>query len=311
MLLLADGNLPTGSFVASSGLESYIKHGFFGPSSSSSPQTVATSASALVNQQVVDFIQDSLNSYAHSALPFVSDAHKVMEEISNAIVEGVDEDARSSRRDTALQRLKSLDDLYHAMTLNDPLRRASKSQGVALLTLYSKGFSRPQLAKSDQRLRDEDEYIHKFVETYKLWIRREDTHGHLPVCWGVLTAALGLGLGEEFHRISDDDMPMTMESIERSQYLNLFLQARSLLSAAIRLNTIGPYAAQQILLHSVKGIVDSCMSCKVIKTGLRWDNPDSDVQDIAESEECVASTWPLGEILAARHDLQHSRIFNS
>lgn len=24
-----------------------------------------------------------------------------------------------------------------------------------------------------------------------------------------------------------------------------------------------------------------------------------------------ATTWPLGEILAARHDLQHSRIFNS
>jgi len=24
-----------------------------------------------------------------------------------------------------------------------------------------------------------------------------------------------------------------------------------------------------------------------------------------------ASTWPLGDILAIRHDLQHSRIFNS
>ncbi|KLO20223.1 hypothetical protein SCHPADRAFT_35864 [Schizopora paradoxa] len=291
MLLLADGNLPTGSFVASSGLESYIKHGFFGSSSSSSPQPVA-SASALVNQQVVDFIQDSLNSFAHSALPFVSDAHKVMEELSASIVDGIDEDTRASRRDTALQRLKSLDDLYHVMTLNDPLRRASKSQGVALLTLYSKGFSKPRLARPEQQLRDEDEHIHKFVETFKTQIRREETHGHLPVCWGILTAALGLGL-------------------ERSQYLNLFLQARSLLSAAIRLNTVGPYAAQQILLHSVKDIVDNCMSCKNIKTGLRWENPESEVQDVAESEECVASTWPLGEILAARHDLQHSRIFNS
>jgi urease accessory protein len=28
-------------------------------------------------------------------------------------------------------------------------------------------------------------------------------------------------------------------------------------------------------------------------------------------EQLPATTWPLGEILAARHDLLHSRIFNS
>lgn len=28
-------------------------------------------------------------------------------------------------------------------------------------------------------------------------------------------------------------------------------------------------------------------------------------------DDCPATTWPLGEILAARHDLQHSKIFNS
>jgi urease accessory protein len=30
-----------------------------------------------------------------------------------------------------------------------------------------------------------------------------------------------------------------------------------------------------------------------------------------ESDGLPATTWPLGEILGARHDLQHSRIFNS
>ena len=29
----------------------------------------------------------------------------------------------------------------------------------------------------------------------KLLVRREETHGHLPICWGVLTAALGLSTG--------------------------------------------------------------------------------------------------------------------
>ncbi len=192
MLLLADGNLPTGSFVASSGLESYIKHGFFRSSSSS-----VASSSALVNQHVVDFIKDSLSSYARSALPFVSDAHEVMAVFSCSMTDNAPESAVSARRDIALRRLHSLDDFYHTMTLNDVLRRASKAQGVALLTLYSKGFSLPQLAKPEQQSRD-DERIHKFVETFKTSIRREEMHGHLPVCWGVLTAALGLGLGLSF-----------------------------------------------------------------------------------------------------------------
>ena len=98
---------------------------------------------------------------------------------------------------------------------------------------------------------------------------------------------------------------------ERSQYLHLFLQARSLLSAAIRLNTLGPYAAQQILLHVIKDIVERQITiCRDLRSGLQ-SSSDSGDGEVLDDLKCAASTWPLGEILAARHDLQHSRIFNS
>ena len=97
---------------------------------------------------------------------------------------------------------------------------------------------------------------------------------------------------------------------ERSQYLHLFLQARSLLSSSVRLNTIGPYAAQQLLLHAVRPLVDTEMArCKSLSTAL-FAEADSTQEDEDVIRE-PAMTWPLGEILAARHDLQHSRIFNS
>ena len=57
-LLLTDSNLPTGSFVASSGLESFVKHGFSQSKSKS-------------HESTINFIQDSLATYSHSALPFV------------------------------------------------------------------------------------------------------------------------------------------------------------------------------------------------------------------------------------------------
>lgn len=190
MLLLADGNLPTGSFVASSGLESYVKHGFFGTSPSSKGEASASSSTARLNQAIVDFMDDNLGSYAHSALPFVSDAHIAVEAYRERETTETVEEATSS----TLRRLSSLDDLYHSMTLNDVTRRASQAQGVALLTLFSKGFSEPQLVRSSDGPPTEHAILH-LVDELKLRIRREEVHGHLPICWGILTAALGMSLG--------------------------------------------------------------------------------------------------------------------
>lgn len=278
LLLLSDSNLPTGSFVASSGLESYVKHGF-----ASTPATTT-----------VTFVQDSLAAYAHSALPFVSDAHRIVEELRRSeclrLVEERKNAGHFSARDKALSSLAALDNLYDTMTLNHVARRASRSQGVALLTLYSKGFSRPSaLPAVIPDTEKDDNGMSDLLEKFKLMARKEETPAHLPVCWGALTAALGL-------------------SLERSQYLHLFLHARSLLSASVRLNDIGPYLAQQLLMHVVRPLVKSeAARCKDLRTGLLEDSQT----DFDEKIHGPANTWPLGEILAARHDLQHSRIFNS
>ncbi|KAF5388344.1 hypothetical protein D9615_000630 [Tricholomella constricta] len=276
LLLLSDSNLPTGSFVASSGLESYVTHGF-----SSTPATTT-----------ITFVQDSLGAYAHSALPFVSDAHRVVEKL-NKLEGGCDLGVEGVKdgTDKALKDLAALDDLYDAMTLNHVARRASKSQGVALLTLYSKGFSRPSSfsAIPDTEGCDQNTCMSDLLEKFKLMARKEETQAHLPICWGALTAALGL-------------------SLERSQYLHLFLHARSLLSASVRLNNIGPYSAQQLLMHVIRPLVASeAARCKGLRTALLEDA----AIDFDEKIQGPANIWPLGEILAARHDLQHSRIFNS
>ena len=173
LLLLSDSNLPTGSFVASSGLESYVKHGFF---TSSSPDSSA------------DFTQDSLTTYARSALAFVSDAHRIVEGFSQRENGGLIE---------TLTNLKALDELYETMTLNHVAKRASKSQGVALLTLYSKGFSRPPfLTRQEGTFESTRETrLMELIDQLKLTIRRDETPGHLPICWGALTGALKLTLG--------------------------------------------------------------------------------------------------------------------
>jgi urease accessory protein len=94
------------------------------------------------------------------------------------------------------------------------------------------------------------------------------------------------------------------------------------------MNTIGPYLAQQILLRDVRPVVEGLVSqCGSLRTGTVANEPQSSIHDhehgVAASPELEidrdelgylngpATTWPLGEIIAIRHDLQHSRMFNS
>ncbi|KAF8605346.1 hypothetical protein BDV93DRAFT_554721 [Ceratobasidium sp. AG-I] len=264
LMILSDGNLPTGSFVASAGLESYIKHGH--PPGASSTAPVST----------INFMRDSVQSYARSALPFARDAHELAKRYKNQ---------PELTHEEAVNSLQELDDLYDAMTLNHVARRASKTQGVALLTLYSRGFTRPVYLGSAAESESQSESRRRvglLIDALKTSIRKGDVQGHLPICWGVLTSSLEL-------------------SVDRSMEVHLFLHARSLLSSAIRLNSLGPYSAQQLLLHIVRPLV---REISVVQ-------PKGAVLDGLEEGDGPANTWPLGEILAARHDLQHSRIFNS
>lgn len=172
------GNLPTGAFVASAGLESYIKHGHPPGVSSTLPMSM------------INFMRDSVQSYARSALPFARDAHQLVERYKYQ---------SELSHDEVLKSLRELDDLYDAMTLNHVARRASKTQGVALLTLYSRGFTRPAYIGAADEDEDQAELRRRvglLIDTLKTFIRKGDVQGHLPICWGVLTSSLDLSLGE-------------------------------------------------------------------------------------------------------------------
>ncbi|VDC06303.1 unnamed protein product [Peniophora sp. CBMAI 1063] len=261
LLLLSDANLPTGSFVASSGFEAFAAHGLLRTSSDPLADTLA-------------FVRSSVLSYGSNSLPFAHDAHACIRQFA--------EGTRSQSE--ALEVLAALDALCDAGTLNHVARRASRAQGVALLTLYSKGFASKR----------GDEFI-ALIDALKLRIRRDELPGHLPVCWGVLTGALGL-------------------SADRAAHLHLFLHARALYSAAIRMNTLGPYAAQHALLHHVRPLVDDTVKITAhLRTGIldRAYQEEEDDAAFAHAAAMPANTWPLGELIQGRHDQLHSRIFNS
>jgi urease accessory protein len=198
LLILSDANLPTGSFVASAGLESTSAHALLRPSIGSA-----------AGSDILAFLHHSVDTYARSALPFARDAHRITAAYTSSRMADLNE---------TLAALARLDALYDASTLNHVARRASCAQGAALLTLYAKGFTRPPTmpvtsesaapdvegpalaatANADGDDSERESRVGALVAALKVRVRRGDADilGHLPICWGVLAGALGLTIGQ-------------------------------------------------------------------------------------------------------------------
>ncbi|WWD18954.1 hypothetical protein CI109_103411 [Kwoniella shandongensis] len=336
LYVLLDSNLPTGGFVSSSGLESYAKHGFLSSSSSSSSSYSSSSSSepiprenggggskAITLNGVVEFARAEVGNYGNTTGGFVRASWEMVDQAlrlrkgkgkerpMGGRVEGEEEVV-----DWVVGRIAALDRYHEATLLSHVARRSSKAQGVAMLTLFTRGLSRPvglyhndedqgeDLGESESESEQLEGIAKDIVDQYKKVIRKGEAPGHLAICFGVMTRVLGL-------------------SLDRAIHLHLFLHARSLLSSAVRLNLIGPYASSQLLLHPFREIIDIEVrhieerTIEIESVGVGSDEPKVQVDEndfwawTEEAERGPATTWPLGEVLTGRHDLQHSRIFNS
>lgn len=304
-----------GGFIASAGLESYYSHGFL----TKDQKSGAPHQQALV-ERTVAFVDHSLTNYVSSVLPYVHAAYRVAQHHLQT---------PDSDLDGALQALAWLDWQHHTLLLNHVSRRASMIQGIALLSLYSKSFAQPAVYGAP--MPGGNDRANKLAERLRMHARRGsarlgsgvralDTErgelaGHLPICAGVFSACVGL-------------------SLDRALRQNLFLQARNIMSCSIRLNTIGPYMAHQLLAFQLRTLVAAHLAKLERTAGERlgeqaWHRaaPRSTATSVQEVEDEAwdwdwddpdraqrgfpTTSWPLGEIVQARHDQLHSRLFNS
>lgn len=173
---LADSGLPTGGFVASSGLEAALATGLV----AGSPDGVRL------------FVRESVKSYAMSAGPFVAAAHRLCRK-ANEDCDG---------RDRTLQAALDLDDEYDTSTGNAVARRASAAQGGALLSLWSKSFKmddkdcgRSEVIGEENPGIERTRRLNVLIQDFKAECRKGTVVGHVPVCFGLLCGYLDLSLG--------------------------------------------------------------------------------------------------------------------
>ena len=240
LLHLTDTALPIGSFAFSSGLESYLAH--------------HTPAHNAKSDTFHNFLHYSLTSLAATSLPYLIAVYRSPE------------------------KLEELDNTLDACTLCPVAKRASISQGRALITVWERAL---KAETSPGAARDA---LNMFCTTLKILApcRSDDDddnvelNGHFPLIYSLVCCAQGLTLHE-------------------MAYTFLFNHAKAVASAAVRASVLGPYAAQNVL-------------------GSRWlraEISSSMEKEWAREVEDAAQGVPALDVWMGRHDLLYSRIFNS
>ncbi|MEO7274948.1 MAG: urease accessory UreF family protein [Vicinamibacterales bacterium] len=151
-------------------------------------------------------------------------------------------------------RLAELDARCHAFLTNVVARRASRVQGRALLATCARTWPGPEMTALQTSARP--------------------LAGHYAPIAGAVLRTLAVPLAE-------------------AQPLLLYIAARGILSAAVRLGITGPYAAQRLQFGSHQDIEAVLTRCRDLR------------------EDDLAQPAPLLDLLQAGHDRLYSRLFQS
>jgi len=178
LLLLSDSNLPTGGFVASSGLESFDQHGYI------------SSLSKEVG--LVEFVKKSLDNYSKVNGEIVKRSWGLLEEykMNSRGGKGKGKEVLMEEEDRVIEELLEVDRLCTAMILNQISSRASIAQGNALLSLYSRALAPSSPGYEDQGVVEVVERIRRDVRGAK-----GGWKGNQSTAFGIVMSATGLSLG--------------------------------------------------------------------------------------------------------------------
>jgi urease accessory protein len=174
-------------------------------------------------------------------------------------------------------RLKSLDSDFDVFLSNHVANRASRAQGRAFLTAAAIAFQHSGVNRDKEQSgkRNSGEFLrHRWITELSGAMREGDLRIHYPVIWGCVTRLLAV----------------THETALR---LFLYTAVRDLLSAAVRLNIIGPLEAQALQFELAPYSKRVGMKCRSLR-----------VSDAVQ-------TASLLDLLHGTHDRLYTRLFQS
>lgn len=267
-LMLADSGLPTGSFAHSAGIESATQLGLFG------------GPSGVDQERVARYINAAARSSVQLLVPFV---------IAGNALARAQHGPRSTNgsamdMNEIFQQWQTLDRFSHAaMAANRPGCKASLDQGHGMLRVAMQWLGSGAGVDGD-KIEDSLIFVELANRIQQEIDKSSDSTGHFGPIFGLICGFLGL-----------DDKAMC-------QVLG-YCTARDMISAAVRLNLVGPMAGVNLLDGVHKAVEEG------IESGSFQIEEDDDA--VSAAMEAIATCCPVAEAVHPTHDVLAVRLFRT
>jgi urease accessory protein len=281
--MLTDSALPTGSFAHSSGLEAINQLGII-----SDPADISL------------FVQIATKSSLQQAAPFIQQIHMLFNQLVT-----LQSSNQKQHIDQFCRLWLILDNHAHArLVSNSPACRASLDQGSSLFRVASQLMNGQDQHRND--LIYDTPLISALFQTIAKDIQQSSPNqavGHMSTVLGIVTAILGL-------------------NAQSCCRLLGYCVARDIVSAAVRMNLLGPLASVSVLSNvqqvaeEVYGISSDREFGAIVDDKPFTFNPEVDdfesqkrtmLDQIRQSSSCA----PLFDSIQPCHDVLSSRMFRS
>ena len=317
---LIDPLLPTGGFAHSQGLEAAARAGLV----AGGDERLGRRGDRETGWDVATFARECVANAASQSVPFVEASRRVFSELRERSSERrnrretepaneKDADETETRVARAVDAFVALDRRLAARLVgNAAATRASAATGAALLRAAIAAFGRPppsstRAPAADDAADDDDAFfsepLTEALRRAKASTRSEKRRetrlpgAHLAVVFGAVAGAAGF-------------------SARHAARMFCYLTLRDTLSAATRLNLVGPLAAGAVMRRCVASAearaAEALAACvRAAEALAAAEAPHHARAALLAMTSRAASSSPLVDIVHAGHDALFSRLFNT
>ena len=323
LLLLADSCLPTGSFAHSSGLEAASQLGLLTSTTTTNPTTTTTTTNPRPNTPIQSFVNTTVHSVVQQCGPVVSQVHglctQALANTNNKNNKNQHDTQAANHSDPSITAADAVvqplirdilewnERLHFALVSNGPACLASLDQGRSLLRVALQWVEHKHQGDESSALQ------HGATNLRRALLQALASSSSSPQQQPQHSSTSSSSAGGTLHWATVLGVTAAFLGLDRTQTGSLlgYCVARDVVSAAVRLNLVGPLASVTVLAQAHSVALEQAWTSIPPLLEEKKDEEDGTTSTLWTKPFLLASCAPVLDTIQPCHKELAVRLFRS